>query len=347
MTKRCVLLFALLLLLSMAAFGQAACAWNGAEPPKPVADVTLKDSTISLNASSKIIKKGATFTIKSLITPKTTGKYVKYQSSNTSIAKVTQAGKVKGVGYGDVVITANYGDDVATCKVTVTGPLQKIALNAKSASCETGQTVELRIASQTPFNADVSSAKWTSSNPSVCQVTGGIVTAVGVGKSTITCKVGSKKASCTVSVAAPAGSSSGYSDAPTPQAESGSGPNSSLEAQILQLVNQERSRVGLKRLSYYNPLEGYAQVRAREIVSKFAHTRPNGSSCFSAIKYSYSYGGENIAMGFDSAQDVMDAWMNSPGHRANILNANYTELGVGIHRTENCVFWVQLFTRKR
>lgn len=346
MAKRTALLCALLLLFSMALLGSTSFAWNGqAAPQAKFVEADLKNAEISLNESQKTIKKGATFSLKSLITPKVAGKYVKYQSSNTSIAKVTQAGKVKGVGYGDVVITASYGDDIAVCNVTVTGPLKKVTLNAKTANCQVGQTVELRIASVDPSNADISSVSWSSNKPAVASVSNGIVTAVGVGKATITCKIGSKSVTCTVDVSAPAGSSSGgdLSD----QIDSNASSASSMEAQILKLVNQERQKAGLKKLSYYSPLEGYARTRSQEIVKSFAHTRPNGSSCFSVIKYGYTWGGENIAMGFEAPEDVMNGWMNSPGHRANILNANFTEMGVGIYRGNNCLYWVQLFTKKK
>ncbi len=343
MTKRTALLFALLLLFSMAILSTTAHAWNGQTIPQAKSvEAQMKDAEISLNASHKTIKKGSTFTIKSSITPKVAGKYVKYQSSNTSIAKVTQAGKVKGVGYGDVVITASYGDDIATCNVTVTGPVKKFSLNAKNANCEVGQTVQLSVASIDPGNADQSGMSWSSNKPGVASVQGGIVTAVGAGKATITCKIGSKSATCTVNVSAPAGNTT----ANTPDT-SDNQTASSLEAQILRLVNQERSNAGLRKLSYYSPLEGFSRTRAQEIMQSFSHTRPSGAKCFTVIKYDYSWAGENIAMGFDTAEDVMTGWMNSPGHRANILNANFSEMGVGIFRGNNCVYWVQLFTKKK
>lgn len=88
-------------------------------------------------------------------------------------------------------------------------------------------------------------------------------------------------------------------------------------------------------------------MRAREIEGAFSHTRPNGSSFSTALKEqgaSYRAAGENIAYGQRSAEQVMEGWMNSSGHRANILNAQYTAIGVGVYRSASgTLHWVQLF----
>ena len=98
-------------------------------------------------------------------------------------------------------------------------------------------------------------------------------------------------------------------------------------------------------------LTSIANTKAQDMADKnyFSHTSPTYGSPFDMLKQfgvSYSYAGENIAAGQTSAEQVMNDWMNSSGHRANILNANYTQLGVGYvkggsYGTE----WVQLFTR--
>ena len=79
----------------------------------------------------------------------------------------------------------------------------------------------------------------------------------------------------------------------------------------------------------------------------FSHTRPDGRSCFTALTdlgISYGGAGENIAYGQSSPEEVMTAWMNSSGHRANILNSSFTKLGVGVYKSGNTIYWVQLFT---
>lgn len=121
------------------------------------------------------------------------------------------------------------------------------------------------------------------------------------------------------------------------------------EEAVLRLVNVERSKNGLKPLSLSSKLTSLAEMKAADMANKnyFSHTSPTYGTPFEMLqKYGVSYraAGENIAAGQRSAEEVMNAWMNSSGHRANILNAKYTQIGVGYYaggsyRTE----WVQLF----
>jgi len=120
--------------------------------------------------------------------------------------------------------------------------------------------------------------------------------------------------------------------------------NASQAELVLYYTNQERAKAGLSKLGTMTALDAAAQVRAKEIVSQFAHTRPNGSSCFTVLSgISYSSAGENIAMGQPDAKSVVTAWMNSPGHRANILNAKFTKLGVGVYKVNGTMYWSQEF----
>ena len=89
-----------------------------------------------------------------------------------------------------------------------------------------------------------------------------------------------------------------------------------------------------------------AAVRAREIARSFSHTRPSGASFSSALSesgVSYLRAGENIASGQKSASEVVNAWMNSPGHRANILNSSYSRIGSASVNIDGTLYWVQLF----
>ena len=116
--------------------------------------------------------------------------------------------------------------------------------------------------------------------------------------------------------------------------------------EVLQLVNIEREKVGVKPLELSPQLMKYAAVRAEEITRNFSHTRPDGTSCFSIVKISYRRIGENIAAGQNSPQSVVEAWMNSKGHRENILNPEFGKLGVGYFNapeTEYEHYWVQFF----
>lgn len=118
--------------------------------------------------------------------------------------------------------------------------------------------------------------------------------------------------------------------------------------EIVNLVNEERAKAGLSALTLDSNITAAANVRAKEIRQSFSHTRPDGSSFSTALKeqgVSYRGSGENIAWGQKSPEQVMNGWMNSDGHRANILNENYKSMGVGYYQDENGVnYWVQLFT---
>lgn len=120
-------------------------------------------------------------------------------------------------------------------------------------------------------------------------------------------------------------------------------PGTKVE-QVAALVNQERAKVGLSPLTLDAELSANAMVRAQEIVTKFDHTRPDGSKFYSAITIPWKTVGENIAWGQKTPEAVMNSWMNSDGHRANILKSAYQKIGVGVYETNGRLYWVQLFT---
>ena len=128
-------------------------------------------------------------------------------------------------------------------------------------------------------------------------------------------------------------SGSGGGSSQNPGSGSGSGSSqTSYAAQVVSLVNAERAKHGLSALTMDSSVTAAAQVRAGELYRSFSHTRPDGRSCFTALREagaSYSGAGENIAYGQRSPEAVMQAWMNSSGHRANILSNKYTKIGVG------------------
>lgn len=134
----------------------------------------------------------------------------------------------------------------------------------------------------------------------------------------------------------------------TPDTETPDNTLSAYAKQVADLVNEERAKAGLPALTVDVKVQSAAQVRAKEIVSSFAHTRPDGSGFSSALTQagaSFRGAGENIAYGQSSPQQVMQVWMNSSGHRANILGSNYTSIGVGCYQSASgTLYWTQLFT---
>ena len=120
--------------------------------------------------------------------------------------------------------------------------------------------------------------------------------------------------------------------------------------QVLELCNAERKQAGLAPLKLDEELAGYAEIRVEEATRKFAHVRPNGKYCSSVMPFSYfsrfrKYG-ENLAGGQLTPAEAVQGWMNSPGHRANILNPRYKLLGVAYaYRPDSRYkhYWVQQF----
>jgi len=131
----------------------------------------------------------------------------------------------------------------------------------------------------------------------------------------------------------------------------GTGTMSSAEARILQLVNAERAKNGAKPLSSNGDCTKLARMKSQDMVTNnyFSHQSPTYGSPFDMLKannVSYMYAGENIAMN-QSEGAAFKAWMNSEGHKKNILNPNFTDLGVGIAPKGNGSYiYTQLFIGK-
>lgn len=125
-----------------------------------------------------------------------------------------------------------------------------------------------------------------------------------------------------------------------------------IENEVIRLVNVERSKQGLSQLTGDWQLSRVARYKSTDMrdANYFSHYSPTYGDPF---KMMHSFGitfyaaGENIAMGQPTAQSVMTSWMNSPGHRANILNPQYNEIGVGIAKTASgTIYWTQEFIRR-
>lgn len=130
---------------------------------------------------------------------------------------------------------------------------------------------------------------------------------------------------------------------------SGTVQTGSGQAQVVRLVNQERAAAGLGGLSSDSQLTAVAQRKAEDMAKNgyFSHTSPTYGSAFDMLKaagISYRTAGENIAKGQKTAETVMNGWMNSSGHRANILSSGYTRIGVGYAVDgSGTPYWVQIF----
>jgi uncharacterized YkwD family protein len=123
---------------------------------------------------------------------------------------------------------------------------------------------------------------------------------------------------------------------------------STFQEQVVKLVNAERAKQRLRPLAHRADLKTVAQKKAADMINSnyFSHTSPNYGSPFDMLRtfgINYMAAGENIAKGQKTPQEVMNAWMNSSGHRANILKPDYDCIGVGLYHGA----WVQMFIKSR
>lgn len=119
-----------------------------------------------------------------------------------------------------------------------------------------------------------------------------------------------------------------------------------VESQVVKLVNEIRANYGLSPLTQNWQLSRVARYKSQDMADNnyFSHTSPTYGTPFQMMKQfgiTYRSAGENIAQGYSTAQAVVNAWMNSPGHRANILNSSYTQIGVGY--VSDGHHWTQMF----
>ncbi len=121
---------------------------------------------------------------------------------------------------------------------------------------------------------------------------------------------------------------------------------------LVQLTNQDRSNLNLNTLTVNSLLEKAAQMKADDMASRgyFAHNTPDGKTPWYWLNkagYVYLYAGENLAVNFEESEDVQNAWMNSEGHRKNILDSKFKEIGIatstGVYKGRTATFVVQMF----
>jgi uncharacterized YkwD family protein len=137
--------------------------------------------------------------------------------------------------------------------------------------------------------------------------------------------------------------------APAPKTTPAAGAISSVESRVIELTNAERRRAGLPALQADTKLSNVAREKSRDMQQKgyFSHQSPTYGSPFDMMRdfgITYQSAGENIAKGQRTPEEVVQAWMNSEGHRKNILSGNYTHIGVGYAETGN--HWTQMFIKK-
>lgn len=116
--------------------------------------------------------------------------------------------------------------------------------------------------------------------------------------------------------------------------------------QVAAIVNRERAANGLAPLKYSEELSNAAVARAHELPVSFSHTRPDGTLCFTILGemgIKYRAAGENIAYGYRDPETVVSQWMQSAGHRENILNTDKEYIGIGVYYKNGIYYWTQIF----
>lgn len=189
-------------------------------------------------------------------------------------------------------------------------------------------------ATVSPASATDKTVSWKTSDEAIATVSAsGAVTAKSVGSVTIT--VTSKDGGFESSVIL------------TIKSAVSSTPETDWKLEVARLTNIEREKAGKSILKYNNYIAAGAQTRSEELLVSFSHTRPDGSRFFTVFddpNFSYRYIGENLALGYKSPAEVVAAWMKSDGHRANLLSDNYTDIGIGITKSETGRYhWAQIF----
>lgn len=226
-------------------------------------------------------------------------------------------------------------------KVTVTistVSVKGVKVNPDDEALVIGDTLALD-AAISPMNATEKGVTWSTSNKKVATVSkSGVVTAKNKGVATVTVKTksGSKKAKVKISVgskpvAAKAAPDSSY--------------QKEFESQVLQLINDERTQRGLKKLVLDDDLKQGARVRAYEQETLYSHTRPSGAGWQTVLAVRPNiYYGEILFKIISSPQGAVNGWMQSSGHKAAILKKEYTSAGVGVYQdNRGNLYWCVLF----
>lgn len=122
-----------------------------------------------------------------------------------------------------------------------------------------------------------------------------------------------------------------------------------ISGEVYAMVNAYRAGIGKSAFVLDADLSKVAMKRAEELSKNYSHIRPDGTRCFALMKengYSYSMAAENIAYGQMSSKDALNTWMNSTGHRKNILG-DFRDIGIGVYKSNGVYYWVQEFGNRK
>lgn len=303
-------------------------------------------------ASPKLNKTTANVPIGYSITLKVSNaNNVEWSTEDKAIAKIKSTtgntAKIVGVSSGTTYIYAKVGNKNLKCKVTVKKSFitaaEEEVLIAKNEEVTLTFNVsgskKIAYSNGSPEKFTVTSAKW-SGNKLKITVKG---KDTGSGLIKVYAKGYPKTTMETVTVNVSGKSVNIGSAANT------SKDDASIEEQVLELVNAERKAAGKSAVTLDSKLNEVAQLRANELLQNISHTRPDGTDCFTAFDekgVKYNSASENIAGGQRTPKEVVDCWMSSTGHKANILDSNAKKMGIALLTVPSGYgyYWVQVFT---
>ena len=317
---------------------------------KATCKVTVKTMPTSVKTSPTALTlgKGESYTIKENTN---SGSYanaanLKWTSTNTRVVTVKKGSgnkaalKAVGTGTASVRVTL-YNGRTATCRVTIKKAPVSVKISPSSLTLNVGESYTIKENTNSGSYANAANLKWTSTNTRVVTVKKGsgnkaVLKAVSEGTANVKLTLyNGKTAICKVSVV-------DCSDVYSAKTDK---DYYSLSHKVYEIVNQERIKAGVKPLRFNDKVYKAAMIRAKECHKYFSHIRPNGKDCFTALSEAgvkQNYAGENIAVGFSSPKSVMEVWMQSSGHRSNILNPVFTDFGCGVCNTGE---WTQFFCK--
>ncbi len=317
---------------------------------KATCKVTVKTmpTSVKISPTALTLGKGESYTIKENTN---SGSYanaanLKWTSTNTRVVTVKKGSgnkaalKAVGTGTASVRVTL-YNGRTATCKVTVKAMPTSVKISPTALTLGKGESYTIKENTNSGSYANAANLKWTSTNTRVVTVKKGsgnkaVLKAVSEGTANVKLTLyNGKTAICKVSVV-------DCSDVYSAKTDK---DYYSLSHKVYEIVNQERIKAGVKPLRFNDKVYKAAMIRAKECHKYFSHIRPNGKDCFTALSEAgvkQNYAGENIAVGFSSPKSVMEVWMQSIGHRSNILNPVFTDFGCGVCNTGE---WTQFFCK--
>ena len=331
----------------------------------PSMDITIVRE-IELNAAEEIeLGVGGTYNLCDEVVLNTgAGANVFYSSASPEIAAVDDGGLVTACGEGKTEITVSAKNDAGeilasiVADVTVAGVPNEMWLEVNELALEVGATASLAISLLPEGLKGEYTFCWVSENEEIVSVTeDGTLGAVSTGGATISVSLDGMPeiaGTCLIKVVpatgeggTPSGDGVFYRKRNSLPGEAAENPQPEVygeewQRELLVLVNAARRGAGLPELKWSASLEESAVIRAGEISEVFSHDRPDGRSCFTVNPLCR---GENIAAGQKTPEEVFDSWMNSAGHRGNILNPGFSIMGVGFVYADDDYryYWAQLF----